>query len=113
MSSSCAGRILVLHPVQDVASFLQSFGRAPLSGVGLIGIAALLILGLAHVIGRTRQALERLLEAWIGQWNRYARIGSAGLGFPRLALLTCCCSGLALLACADWKRIAAARTRRA
>ena len=30
--------VLPLHPVQDVVRFLQTLGRAPLSGSGLIGL---------------------------------------------------------------------------
>ena len=42
--------------------FLQALARTLLSGIGLIGIAALLIFGLAHIVSRARQAIERLLE---------------------------------------------------
>ena len=46
------GGVLMLHPIQDVARFIQALHRALLSGIGLIGTAVLLILGL-----QTRLAL--------------------------------------------------------
>ncbi len=56
------GRVLMLHPVQDVASFLQAVGGAALSGSGLGGIAVLLALGVLHVLGGFFQAIQGLLQ---------------------------------------------------
>src|ERR1700722_18052223 len=55
-------RVLMLHPVQDVASFLQTVGRAALSRGGLLGTAILLALGALHVLGSFLQPVERLLQ---------------------------------------------------
>jgi hypothetical protein len=65
--------VLMLHPVQDVASFLQTVGRAALSGGGLFGTAVLLALGVLHVLGGFFQPVERLLQLRRGDGANAAR----------------------------------------
>jgi hypothetical protein len=72
--------VLALYPIQDVMRFLQALARPLLSGIGLIGIAALLIFGLAHIVGGARQAIQCLLKPWIGG-------GPGALGTGRLLAL--------------------------
>jgi hypothetical protein len=77
----------VLHPVQDVARLLQPVGRAALARSVL---AILLILSIAHVLGRFLKALDRLLQARIADRSGTAALrATAGLlsGLPLLPLL--------------------------
>ena len=55
-------RVLMLHPVQDVASFLQTISCAPLPRGSLLGTAVLLALGALHVLGGFLQTIESLLQ---------------------------------------------------
>ena len=88
----------MLHPVQDVARFLEPLGCASLAGSVLV--AVLLILGIAHVIGRLLKTLDGLLEARISNRSGTAAIGApAGLsGLLALLALLPLLSLLAFLA---------------
>ncbi len=109
----------MLHPVQDVASFLQTVGRAALSGGGLLGTAVLLALGVLHVLGGLLQPVEGLLQLRrrdgsnlpaVARLSGLPIAGPVGLAVPvapaaLLALagpvVRCCC-------CCDDRRAAAA-----
>ena len=100
--------ILPLHAIQDVVRFLQTLAGALLSGIGLIGISALLVLGLPHIVGSTRQSIERLLQPWIGSGaGSLLLLLLLRIGLRRLALLTLLSlltllPGLALLSWLAW-----------
>src|SRR5580704_4844065 len=81
-------RILALHPVQDVARFLQPLGRALLTGTGFVGIRALRILGLPHVVSGASQAIQRLLELRFRGGIGALRAVPIGLAGRLLSLLT-------------------------
>ena len=76
----------MLHPVQDVARFLESLGGAALACAVLVSI--LLILRIAHIIGRLLKTLDGLLEAGIGYRSGAAAICTAAKLSGLLALLS-------------------------
>src|SRR5205814_1689167 len=67
--------ILMLHAIQDVASFLEPFRGTTLAG-RILG-SVLLIFGIAHVIRGFLKALDGLLEPWIGDRSGAPAIGAA------------------------------------
>src|ERR1700720_3705700 len=76
----------MLHPIQDVASFLE-----PISGTALacrVLVPVLLVFRRAHVIGGLLQTLDGLLQARIGNRSGASAISAlAGLPVGLLALL--------------------------
>src|SRR6202035_2801140 len=82
----------MLHPVQQIARFLQTIGGALLSGGGLLWTPVLLLFGALHVLSGFFQAIQSLLQLWRGggaDAARTARLsGLARLLAGLLALLS-------------------------